>query len=82
MKFDPKKELRTWAGFRKRLAGTFGGYLNSNRTQKEWSQLDRKDGKVDHFIDEPIGLAAVLGYSREFVKDRARMGMTDFLNAT
>jgi len=40
-----------------------------------------KDGKVDRFIDELIRLAAVLGYSREFVKDRARMGMTDVLNA-
>ena len=40
-----------------------------------------KDGKVDRFIDEPIGLAAVLGYSGEFVKDRARMGMTEVLNS-
>jgi len=40
-----------------------------------------KDGKVDRFIDELIRLAAVLGYSGEFVKDRARMGMTDVLNA-
>jgi len=40
-----------------------------------------KDRKVDHFINELIRLAAVLGYSGEFVKDRARMGMTDVLNA-
>jgi len=40
-----------------------------------------KDGKVDRFINEPIGLAVVLGYSREFVKDKACMGMTDVLNA-
>jgi len=40
-----------------------------------------KDGKVDRFIDELIRLAAVLGYSGEFVKDRARMGMTEVLNA-
>ena len=40
-----------------------------------------KDGKVDRFIDELIRLAAVLGYSGEFVKDRARLGMTDVLNA-
>jgi len=39
-----------------------------------------KDGKVDRCIDELIRLAAVLGYSGEFVKDRARMGMTDVLN--
>jgi len=40
-----------------------------------------KDRKVDGFIDELIRLAAVLGYSGEFVKDRARMSMTDVLNA-
>ena len=40
-----------------------------------------KEGKVDRFIDELIRLAAVLGYSGKFVKDRARMGMTDVLNA-
>jgi len=41
-----------------------------------------KHGKVDRFINERIRLAAVLGYSREFVKDRVRMGMPDALNAT
>jgi len=40
-----------------------------------------KNGKVDRFIDELIRLAAVLGYSAEFVKDRAHMSMTDVLNA-
>jgi len=40
-----------------------------------------EDRKVDRFIDELIRLAAVLGYSGEFVKDRAHMGMTDVLNA-
>jgi len=40
-----------------------------------------KDRKVDRFINELIRLAAVLGYSGEFVKDRARMAMTDVLNA-
>jgi len=40
-----------------------------------------QDGKVDRFINEPIRLAAVLGYSGEFVKDRACLGMTDILNA-
>jgi len=39
-----------------------------------------KDGKVDLFIDQPIRLAAVFGYSGECVKDRARMGMTEVLN--
>ena len=40
-----------------------------------------KDEKVHRFIAELICLAAVLGYSGEFVKDRAHMGITDVLNA-
>jgi len=39
-----------------------------------------KDGKVDHFNNELICVAAVLGYSAEFVKDRAHIAMTDVLN--
>jgi len=38
-------------------------------------------GKVDRFMNELIRLAAVLGYSGEFVKYWARMGMSDVLNA-
>ena len=41
-----------------------------------------KGGKGDRFIDEFIRLAAVSGYSGEFVKERARMGMTDVHNTT
>jgi len=81
IKFDPKNELRTWEAFRKRLEGRFGCHSDRNRPLREWSQLYMKDGKGDSFIDEPIHLAAVLGYSGEFVKDRARMGMTHVLNA-
>jgi len=40
-----------------------------------------KDGKVDRFINELIRLAAVIRYSGKFVQDRARLGMTDVLNA-
>ena len=81
IKFDPKNELRTWEGFRKCLEGGFGGHSHRNRAQREWSQLYMKDRKVDRFIDELIRLVAVLRYSREFVKVRVRMGMTDVLNA-
>ena len=35
-----------------------------------------RPGKIDHFIDEMVRLANVLGYSGEFVKGKARMGMT------
>ena len=41
-----------------------------------------KAGRVNCLIDELIGLPAVIGYSGEFVKDRARVGMTDELDAT
>jgi len=80
IKFDPKNELRTWEGFHKLLDGSVGGHSYRNRALREWSQLYMKDGKADRFIDEPILLAAVLGYSGEFVKDWARMGMTDVIN--
>jgi len=40
-----------------------------------------KDGKLDLFIDELIHLAAVIEYRVDFVKDRARMRMTNVLNA-
>jgi len=81
IKFDPKNELRTWGGFRKRLEGRFGGHSDRNPALREWSLLYMKDGKVNRFIDELFRLAAVLGYSGEFVKDWACMGITDVLNA-
>jgi len=40
-----------------------------------------QDGKVDRFMDKLIGLAGVIGYRGEFVKDRVPMGMTDVRNA-
>jgi len=39
-----------------------------------------KAGRVNGYIDELIHLAALLGYSGKFLKDRARMGMTHQLN--
>jgi len=80
IKFDPKNELRTGDGFRKRLEGSFGGHSERNRALREWSQLYMKNGKVDRLIDELICLAVVLGYSAELVKDRERIGMTHVLN--
>jgi len=82
IKLDPKNALRMWDRFRKCLEGSFSGHSDRNRTLREKSQWDMKHGKVDRFVDEPIRLATLLVYSGEFVKDRARMGMTDFLNAT
>ena len=74
--FDPKNVLRTWEGFRTWLISSFGGHSDHDRALNQWIQLVMQPGKIDHFIDEMIRLANVLGYSREFVKDKARMGMT------
>jgi len=38
--------------------------------------LTMKSGKIDHFCDELMRLALELGYSRNIVKDKARVGMT------
>ena len=35
-----------------------------------------RPGRIAHFIDEMVRLANVLGYSGEFVKDKAHIGMT------
>ena len=41
-----------------------------------------KSGKIDHFCDELMRLALELGYSRNFVKDKARVGITTDLRNT
>ena len=74
--FDPNNVLRTWDSFRKWLISSFAGHSDRDRALQEWSQLVMRPGKIDHFIDEMVRLANVLGYSREFVKDKARMGIT------
>ena len=68
--------LLTWEGFRTRLISSFGGHADRDRALRDWNQLVMQPGKVDHFIDELIRLANVLGYSGDFVKDKARIGMT------
>ena len=74
--FDPNNVLHTWDGFRTRLISSFGGHSDSDRALQEWSQLVMRPGRIDHFIDAMVRLAHVLGYSGEFVKDKACMGMT------
>ena len=74
--FDPNNVLRTWDGFRTQLIPGFGGQSDRDRALQEWSQLVMRPGRIDHFIDEMVRLANVLGYSGEFVKDKARIGMT------
>jgi hypothetical protein len=79
--FDPKNALRTWKGFRERLEGSFGGWSDRNQSLREWGALMMKPGKTDRYIDDLIRLAARLGYDGDFVKDKARVGMTRELNA-
>jgi len=74
--FDPKNVLRTWGGFRQRLVSSFGGHPDRDRALREWNDLTMKSCKIDHFCDELIRLALEFGYSGNFVKDKARVGIT------
>jgi len=80
--FDPKNVLHTWEGFRQRLVSSFGGLSDRDHTLREWHDSTMKSGKIDHFCDELMRLALELGYTGNFVKDKARVGITtDFRNA-
>ena len=74
--FDPKNVLRTWEGFWQRLVSSFGGHSDLDHPLRQWNDLTMKPGKSDHFCDELIRLALELGYSVNFVKDKARVGIT------
>ena len=61
---------------------SFGGDSDRDGALREWNDLTMKFGKIDHFCDEQMRLAFELGYSGNFVKDKARVGITtDFRNA-
>jgi len=80
--FDPKNVLRTWKGFRQWLVSSFGGHSDRDRALREWNDLTMKSGKIDHFSDELMRLALEWGYRGNFVKDKARVGIsTDLRNA-
>ena len=80
--FDPKNVLRTWEGFRQWLVSSFGGHSDRDRALREWNELTMKPGKIDHYCDELMRLALELKYSGDFVKDKARVGITlDLRNA-
>ena len=80
--FNPKNVLRTGEGFRQRLVSSFGRHSDQDRALRECPDLTMKSGKIDHFCDELMRLALELGYSRNFVKDKARVGITtDIRNA-
>jgi len=74
--------LRTWEGFRQWLVSRFGGHSDRDRGLREWNDLTMKSAKIDHFCDELMRLALELEYSGNFVKDKARVGITtDLRNA-
>ena len=80
--FDPKHFLTTWEGFRQRLVSSFGGHPYRDRALTECNDLTMKSSMVDHFCDELMRLALELGYSGNFVKDKACAGITtDHRNA-
>jgi len=61
---------------------SFGGHSDWDTALREWNKLTMKSSKIDHFCDELIRLALELGYSGNFVKDKARLGITtDLRNA-
>jgi len=74
--FDPNNVLRTWEGFRKRLVSSFGGHLDRDHALRKWNGLSMQPGRIDLFVDELIWLANEFKYSVDYVKDKARVGMT------
>jgi len=80
--FDPKNVLRTWEGFLQGVLSSFDGHSDRDRALREWNDLTMKSGKIDDFYDELMRLALELGYSGNFVKEKARVGITpDLRNA-
>ena len=77
--FDPNNVLRTWEGFRTQFTSSFGGNSDRDRALREWNNLTMQPGVVDVFIDELTRLASELMYTGDFVKDKARIGMTTAL---
>jgi len=61
---------------------SFGGHSDRDHALREWIELTMKSGKIDHFCDKLMRLALELGYSSNFVKDEARVGITTDLRNT
>ena len=61
---------------------SFDAHSYWDRGLGQWNHLTMKSGKIDHYCDELIRLALDLGYSGNFVKDKAHVGITtDLRNA-
>ena len=64
------------------MVSCFGGHSDRDRALREWNGLSLQPGKIDLFVDELIRLANELKYGGNYVKDKARVGMTtDLRNA-
>jgi len=60
----------------------FGGHPDRNRTLQQWKDLTMKFRKIDHYCDDLMRLDLEVGYSRNFVKDKAHIGISrDLRNA-
>jgi len=60
---------------------SFDGHSDWDRALREWNDLNMKYGKINDFSDELMRLA-LEGYTSNFVKDKARVGIaTDLRNA-
>jgi len=80
--FDRTNVFRTWEAVRKRLVSIFGGHSDRDRSLREWNGISMQPGKIDLFVDDLILLANELKYGGDYVKDKARVGMTtDLRNA-
>ena len=73
---DPKNVLHTWEGFQQWLVSSFGGHSDRDCALREWNDLTIKSDNIDHYCDELMRLALELSYSSNFVKDKARVGIT------
>jgi len=59
---------------------SFAGLSDQDSALREWNDLTIKSGKIDYFCDELMRLALELGYSGNFVKDKACVVITTDLH--
>ena len=58
------------------MVSSFGGHSDRDPALWEWNHLTMTSGKSDHLSDELMTLASECGYSGNFVKEKARVGIT------
>ena len=55
---------------------SFGGHSHRDCSLRKWNALTMKAGKIHHFCHKLMRLALEFGYSGNFVKDKAPVGIT------